>query len=124
MRRRRGLPGSRTLQLGIRGLDLAREMLVPPRKLHLPPAPEFFTKALVPPGSSRLALEGAALFLDFKDDVVDARQVLLRGHQLQFGRVLSRLVFRDARGFFNQGAPLGRSRRQNLTDLPLLDDGV
>ncbi len=88
-----------------------------------PPA-QLFTQPLVTPRARGLALQGTALFLDFENDVVDARQVLLRGFQLQLGGSAARLVFGDAGGFFDQRAPLGRARRQDLPDLALLDDGI
>ena len=94
------------------------------RELDLLPAAQLFAQPLVPPRARRLALQRAALLLDLEDDVVDARQVLLRGFELELGGAAARLVLGDAGRFFDQRAALGRARRQDLADLALLDDGV
>ena len=115
---------ARVGQSGTRRLDGVREIAEPPRKQDLLPATQLVAQALVTPRLGRLALETAALLVDFKDDVVDAREILLGGFELQLGRPAPRLVFRDAGGFFDQHAPIGRPRGQNQPDLALLDDGV
>jgi hypothetical protein len=56
------------------------------REEHLLPASIFLAQPAIPSRLRRLPLQGAALFLDFEHDVVDAREVLLRGFELQFGR--------------------------------------
>ena len=120
----RGFAGARLLEPRLGRFDLARERVVLARELHLLPAAQLLAQPLVAPRARRLALQRAALLLDFEDDVVDARQVLLRGLELELGRAAARLVLRDARRFFDQRAPLGRPRRQDLPDLALLDDRV
>ncbi len=50
----------------------------------------------------------AALFLDLEDDVVDARQVLLRRLELQLRRAAPALVLGDAGRLFDQLPPIGR----------------
>src|SRR6516164_7991452 len=107
MRCRRGLTGAGVGQARARRLDCLPEHPVFLRELDLLPSAEFFAQALVAPRLRRLALERAALLLDFENDVVDARQVLLRGFELQFRRAPARLVLRDARGFFDQLTPVG-----------------
>ena len=81
---------------------------MPVRELHLLPAAQLFAQPLVAPRTRGLALERAALFLDFKDDVVDAREVPLGRLELELGRAPTRLVLRDASGFLDEHPPLGR----------------
>src|SRR5690606_36332291 len=100
------------------------QRLVAPRDLHLLPLPQLFAELPVPPRTRRLALQRVPLLLDLVDHVVDAREVLLRRLELQLGRPTSRLGLRDAGGFLDKRAPLGRTRRKDLPDLSLLDDGV
>ncbi len=94
------------------------------RELHLLPAPQLFAQPLVAPRLRGLPLQRAALLLDLEDDVVDARQVLLRGLELQLRGAAAALVLRHAGRFLDQLAPIGRPRAQDLADLALLDDGV
>ena len=61
---------------------------------------------------------------DFFQDVEHARKILPRAFQLRLGQTLLGLVFSDARGFFDDRAPVGRLVRKNLADAALLDDGV
>ena len=79
------------------------------REEHLLPAPHLVAQPRVAPRLGRLPLERAALLLDLEDDVVDAREVLLRRFELELGGAAARLVFGDARGFFDQLAPIGRA---------------
>ena len=72
----------------------------------------------------RLPLERSALLFDLEHDVVDAREVLLRGIELQLGGAAARLVLRDASSFFDELPPIGRTGTQNHADLALLDDRV
>ena len=46
------------------------------------------------------------------------------GLELELGRMASRLVLRDARGFLYQLPPVCRPRAENHADLSLLDDRV
>ena len=95
---------------------------VAPRELHLLPAPQLVAQPPVAPRLRGLPLQRAALLLHLEDDVVDARQVLLRRFELQLGGAAARLVLGDARGLFDQLAPIGRARAEDLPDLALLDD--
>ena len=71
-----------------------------------------------------MTLEGASLLFHLEHDVVHARQVLLRGLELQFGRTPAALVLRHAGGFLEQLAPLQGPSPEDLSDLALLDDCV
>ena len=71
-----------------------------------------------------LALQRAELFFDFDDDVVDAREIDLRGFELGFRQPLLGFEFRDAGGFFDDGAALHGLGGENQADAALLDDGV
>ena len=51
-------------------------------------------------------------------------KVQLRRFQLRFRQPLLRFVFCDSRGFFDDGAPVGRLARQDHPDAALLDDRV
>ena len=81
------------------------------RELHFLPAPQLLAQPLVAPRLRRLPLQRAALLLDLEHDVVDARQVLLRRFELQFRGAAAALVLRDAGGFFDQLAAIGRAGR-------------
>jgi hypothetical protein len=61
-----GLALARVGQRGTRRLDGVRQIAEPPRKQHLLPATQLVAQALVTPGLGRLALETAALLVDFK----------------------------------------------------------
>src|SRR5690606_38565459 len=78
----------------------------------------------VPASPRGLPLERAALLLELEDDVVDAREVLLCGLELQLRLTPAHLVLGDARRLLDQLPPLGGLGRENLADLSLLDDGV
>ena len=111
-------------EAGTSRLDRFRELAILAGEQHLLPAPQFIAQFLVALRLAGLPLQRAALLLHFEDDVVDAGEVLLRGIELEFGGAPAGLVLRDARGFFDQRATLGRTRRQDLADLALLDHGV
>ena len=111
-------------ELGSRRLDRLAEHAVLLRELHLLPPPQLFAQPLVATRLGRLALQRAALLLDLEHDVVDARQVLLRGFELQLRRATPALVLRDARGLFDELPAVGRSRAQDLPDLALLDHRI
>src|SRR4029077_15220613 len=71
-----------------------------------------------------LALQRTKLLFDFHDNVVDAREIDLGGFQLGFGEPFFGLEFRDAGGFFDDGAALHGFGGENQADAALLDDGV
>src|SRR5262249_31518965 len=105
-------------------VDRLAEQAVTAGELHLLPAPQLFAQPLVAPRLRRLPLERAALLLHLENDVVDARQVLLRGLELQLRRAAPRLVFRHAGRFLDQLPAIRRTRAQDLADLPLLDHRI
>ena len=72
----------------------------------------------------RLALERIDLAGDFFQDVEHAGEILLGAFEFGFGEAAAALVFRDARGFFDDGAAVLRFRREDLADAALLDDRV
>src|SRR5690606_30065623 len=123
-RRGRRLALARVVQPLARRLDRGVQIAIAPREQHLLPAAQLLAQALVAPRLGRLPLQAAALLLHLVDDVVDAREVLLRRFELQLGRAPARLVLRDARRFFDQLPAIGRTRGQDHPDLALLDDGV
>ncbi len=122
--RRRGLALARLGQPRPRRLDRLRQLAVPPREQHLLPPTQLFAQPLVAARLRRLPLQGAALLLDLEHDVVDAGEVLLRRLELQLRGAPTRLVFRDARGLFDQLTTIGRARAEDHPDLALLDDRV
>ncbi|MGC4085664.1 MAG: hypothetical protein QM736_26945 [Vicinamibacterales bacterium] len=69
---------------------------------HLFPAAHLVAELLVAARLTGLSFEGAALLLDFEDDVVDTREVLLRRVELQFSRAPAGFVLGDARGFLDR----------------------
>ena len=73
---------------------------------------------LVAPGFARLPLQRTDLPLHLLDDVADAQQI--RFGRLQFPQrfALLRLVFGDAGRFFENRAPILRSRAQIMSILP------
>jgi hypothetical protein len=93
-------------------------------ELHLLPAPQLFPKPLVATSLRGLTLERATLLLDLEHDVVNAREVLSCGLELQLRGAAPALVLRDAGGFFDELPAVRRTGAQNLSDLPLLDDRV
>ena len=71
-----------------------------------------------------LALQGTKLLFHFNDDVVHARKIQLGRFELGFAQALLGLEFRDARGFFDDGAAFHGLGGKDLSDAALLDDGV
>ena len=123
-RRRHRLALARVGQPAARRLDRLGQLPILPREQHLFPAPQLVAQLLIAARLRRLALQRAALLLDLEHDVVDARQVLLRRLELQLRGAPARLVLRDAGGFLDQLAPIGRARAEDQADLALLDDRV
>ncbi len=115
---------SGVVQARARRFDVFGEVAVAPREQHLLPAPHLVAQPLVAAGLAGLALERAALLLDFEDDVVEARQVLLCRVELEFGGAAAGLVLGDAGRFFDELTAVGRPRAQDHPDLALLDDRV
>ena len=112
------------MQTSARRLDGFRQRAIAAGEQHLLPSPHLVAQPRVTARLRGLPLERAALLIELVDDVFEAREVLLRGFELQFRGAPSRLVLRDARGFFDQLAAIGRPRAENHADLALLDDRV
>src|SRR5438094_903423 len=89
--------------------DGFRELTILAREEHLLPALQLVAEPLIPPRLRRLPLQRAALLLDLEDDVVDPREVLLCRLQLQLSGAPPRFVLCDARRFFDQLPPIGRT---------------
>ncbi len=121
-RRPLALPlGRRALREGSRDLlDLEEAEAIehPLEALHL------LTHGPIAPRLAGLALQTLELLLHLVDDVVDAKEVLLGCLELEGGLAAARLVLGDPGGLFDERPPIGRLRREDLADLPLLDDGV
>ena len=96
-RRGRRLALARVGQARPRRFDAVGQLAIPAREQHLLPAPQLVAQPLVAPRLRGLPLQRAALLLDLENDVVDARQVLLRGFELQLRGAAARLVLGDAR---------------------------
>ena len=79
---------------------------------------------LITPRLAGLALQRADLALHLFDDVADAEEVGFGRLELAHRLLLLALVFRDAGGFFENGAPIFRARAEDEVDLALLHDGV
>ena len=92
----------RLVQAPLRGVDGGPEHPAPARETDLLPPAQLVAQPAVAAGLGGLPLERAALFLHLEDDVVDARQVLLRGLELQLRGAAPRLVLRDPRRLFQQ----------------------
>ena len=71
-------------------------------------------------GLARLALQVGELDFDFLNDVADAREVLLRGVELEFRLVAARVQARNAGGFFKNGAARDGLGIDELANLSLL----
>ena len=123
-RRRGGLALARVRQARAQRFDPLRRLLIAAGEQQLLPVPQLVAQPLVAARLRRLALERSELLLELEDDVFEARQVQLRGLELQLGRTAPRLVLRDPRGFLDELAPVGRPRAEDHADLALLDDGV
>ncbi len=78
----------------------------------------------VPLRLGRLTFQGRARAFDFREDVGEAGQVRPGFFEFELGRAFLDLVFRDARGLFDELAAIERLRREHLVDLALLDDRV
>ncbi len=122
---------ARALRIARLHVDFFGVELLPPDEL------EIFVRRLVelkildlapireiPLGLLRLALQRSEVALDLRDDVADAKKVLRAELHLSLGGLLARFVFRDARGLFDEQAPIFRLRADDQTDLALLDDRV
>ncbi len=75
---------------------------------------------LVTPRFSGLTLERTDLALHFFDHVADAKKIRFGGFQFAQRLPLLRFVFRNAGGFFKNGATIFRPRAQDHVDLALL----
>ena len=107
-----------------RALDRRGELAVASGEEHLLPAAQLVAQALIPARLRGLALQRAALLLHLEHDVVDAREVLLGGIELQLGGPAARLVLGDPGGFLDQLPAVGGTRAEDQPDLALLDDRV
>ena len=85
---------------------------------------QFFAQHAVTTCLCSLAAQAVYLSIDLGDDVGDARQVGARVFESRFGGALAHAKLRDARGFFDDGAPVHRLGGKNLADAALFDDGV
>ncbi len=122
--RRRRFVVARVREPRARALDGFAERPVAAREEHLFPPAHLVPQPCIAARLRRLPLERTLLLLDLEDDVVEPRQVLLRGFELELRRAAPGLVLRDAGGFLDQLAPIGRPRAEDHADLALLDDGV
>ena len=84
----------------------------------------FVAQLRIALGLAGLALERVHLPRDFFENVIHAVQIGLGVFQARLGETLLRLEFRDASGFFNDGAAIGRTAAQNLADASLLDQRI
>jgi hypothetical protein len=73
---------------------------------------------------SGLALEGVPLPIDFRKNIVHARQVQAGRFQARLGKLALGFELGDTRGLFNQGASIHRFRAQQLANAALFNDGV
>ena len=71
-----------------------------------------------------LPLERIHLARDFLENVIHSRQVLLGLFQARFRQPLLGLELGDAGGFFDDGAAVGGTAAQNLSDASLLDQRI
>ncbi len=124
MGRRQRLALARRGQPCARRFDRFRELPVLAREQDLFPSPQLVAQPLVAARLRRLPLQRPALLLDLEHDVVDAREVLAGGLQLELGRAAARLVLRDPGRLLEQLPAIRRPRAENHSDLALLDDGV
>src|SRR5215467_7082507 len=122
MRRRRRLLLARVGQTCAGRIDRLGELTVLPGEQDFFPASQLVAQLLIAARLTGLPLQGAALFLYFEDDVVDSREVLLRGFELELRSATARSVLGHARRFFDQLTPIGRPGAENHADLALLDD--
>jgi hypothetical protein len=73
---------------------------------------------------ARLPVQALQLLAELLHDVDDAGEVLRGGLHLPLGRLAPPLVLRDAGRLLDDGPPILRARRHDLSDAALLDDGV
>src|SRR5262249_11570471 len=104
-------------------LDSAGQLTIPAREQHLLPPSQLLAETGVAARLGGLAFQRPALTIHLEHDVVDAREVLLSGLELELCGAATRLVFRDSGSFLDQLSAVRRTRAENETDLPLLDDG-
>jgi len=124
VRGRERLALARVAQPCARGPDDVCELAILPREEDFFPAAQLVAQLLIPARLRRLPLQRAALLLHLEDDVVDAREILPGGFELQLRRAAARLVLGHAGRFLNQLTAIGRPRAQDHADLALLDDRV
>src|SRR5690606_29883580 len=98
------------------------ERLAPLGEEQLLPLPQFLAQLAVAAGARGLPLQRAALLLELEDDVVDTRQVLLRGVELQLRLPAAHLVLGDAGRFLDELPAFGGLGGEDLANLSLLDD--
>ena len=87
-------------------------------------AAHLLAKFGIAPCFRSLPFQRCELLFHFDENVVHARKIDLRGFELRFREPPLRLVHRDARGLFDDGAAIHRLRIQDLADAALLDDRV
>ncbi len=78
----------------------------------------------VPASLRGLPLQGRKLLLDLDVDVIDAGKIDFGGFEFGLREAPLGFEFRDSCGFFDDGAPVGRFRTENLANAALLDDRV
>ena len=115
--------------LGCRSLRLKRGALVLQaaelaREDQAKRLAKLFAVRLVAFGALRLAPEGVRLARDFLKDVVDPLEIQLGVGELELSQFSARLEARHAGSFLHKGPPVQRAGTQELSDAPLLDDGV
>ena len=108
---------ARLFQLRLERIELGARMM---RVEHL----EIGQQRLVAARLPRLPLERTDLAFDFLDDVAQAQQICLRRLELAHGLAFLPFVFGDPGGFFEDRAPIFRTRTEDLVDPALLHDGV
>ena len=107
-----------------RRTDRFGEQPVLPREEHFFPSPQLVAQPLIAARLPRLAFQCPPLFVDLEHDIVDAKEILPCGIELELGGPPPRLVFGDARGLFDQLTAIGRATAENQSDLALFDDCV
>ena len=108
---------TRLLEFSLERIELSARMM---RVEHL----QIGQQRLVAPRFARLPLERADLAFDLLDDVAEPQQVCFRRLELAQRLALLPFVFRDPGGFFENGAPIFRTRAEDLIDPALLHDRV
>ena len=85
---------------------------------------QFLPLAQINSGSLGLTLQGAGLFLQFRQNIVHTHQILFLILQLCLCRSLPALELHDTCGLVKQFPALFRFPAQDLVDLSLTDNGV